>query len=125
MIHLDTNVLVALPALVAQRHEIVRRIRDGEPAGVSAVVWFEFCCGPASEQQRRAVMTVIQGNVIALDEDVAERAAVLFNGVGRPRRLRTDSLIAATALAAEAELITYNASDFAVFAAHGLRLIKL
>lgn len=60
-----------------------------------------------------------------LDEAAAEHAAALCNAVGRKRQLRTDSLIAATAILADADLATFNAVDFRPFVAHGLKLLAL
>ena len=125
MIHLDTNVLIALPLLARQRHPLVQRISKGEPVAISSLVWFEYVCGPVEESEQFLVRTAIGAQILPVDEEVAERAAALFNHAGRKRSLRTDSLIAATAIGAGAELASYNAGDFAAFAAHGLRLLPL
>lgn len=125
MIHLDTNVLIALPLLARQRHPLAQRIGKGEPVAVSSLVWFEYVCGPVDESEQLLVRTAIGAQILAVDEEVAERAAVLFNHAGRKRSLRTDSLIAATAIGAGAELASYNAGDFAPFTAYGLRLLAL
>jgi predicted nucleic acid-binding protein len=71
------------------------------------------------------VRAAIGGHIVDVDDAIAEHAAVLFNHAGRKRRLRTDSLIAATAILAGAELATYNADDFSPFTEHGLTLIAL
>ena len=125
MIHLDTNVLIALPLLARQRHALTLRIGKGEPVGTSSLAWFEYVCGPLAESEQNLVRAVIGAQILAVDEAVAERAAALFNHAGRKRSLRTDSLIAATAILAGAELASYNAEDFAPFTAHGLRLLAL
>jgi predicted nucleic acid-binding protein len=103
MIHLDTNVLIA----------------------TSSLAWFEYVCGPVPESEQHLVRAAIGGQILDVDEAVAERAAALFNHGGRKRSLRTDSMIAATAILAGAELATYNAEDFASFTAHGLKLLAL
>lgn len=125
MIHLDTNVLIALPVLARQRHALTRRIGKGEPVATSSLAWFEYVCGPVAESEQILVRAAIGGQILDVDEAVAERAALLFNHAGRKRRLRTDSLIAATAMLAGAELASYNAEDFAPFTAHGLKLMAL
>ena len=125
MIHLDTNVLIALPVLARRRHQLARRIGEGEPVATSSLAWFEYACGPVAESEKELVRAAIGGRILEVDESVAERAAALFNVGGRRRSLRTDSLIAATAMLAGAELATYNAGDFALFTAHGLRLLAL
>ncbi|MEW6168347.1 MAG: PIN domain-containing protein [Pseudomonadota bacterium] len=125
MIHLDTNLLVALPVLAREKHPLTQRISKGEPAAVSSLVWFEYMCGPLTEAEQPLVRAVIGGRIVGLDDMIAERAAVLFNAVGRKRSLRTDSLIAATAILEGAELATFNADDFTPFVAHGLGLIPM
>ncbi len=125
MIHLDTNVLIALPLLARQEHSLARRIAKGQPVAVSSLVWFEYLCGPVSETEQQLTHAAIGGRVVPLDEAAAERAAVLFNATGRKRQLRTDCLIAASALLADAELASFNSSDFELFVPHGLRLSAL
>ena len=125
MIHLDTNVLIALPRLARQRHSLTRRIARGEPVATSSLAWFEYVCGPVDDAEQQLVRAAIGGHIVEVDETIAERAATLFNLAGRKRSLRTDSLIAAAAMLAGAELATYNAQDFAPFAGHGLTLLAL
>lgn len=125
MIHLDTNVLIALPLLAKQRHALARRISKGEPVATSSLAWFEYVCGPVAEAEQHLVRAAIGGQILDVDEAIADRAAALFNHAGRKRSLRTDSLIAATAILAGAELASFNAQDFAPFTAHGLTLLAL
>ena len=125
MIHLDTNVLIALPLLARQRHALTLRIGKGEPVATSSLAWFEYVCGPLAESEQNLVRAAIGAQILDVDEAVAERAAALFNLAGRKRSLRTDSLIAATAILAGAELASYNAEDFAPFTAHGLKLLAV
>ena len=125
MIHLDTNVLIALPRLARQRHSLTQRIARGEAVATSALAWFEYLCGPVEDVEQQLVRAAIGGHIVAVDDAIAERAATLFNLAGRKRSLRTDSLIAASALLADAELATYNADDFAPFREHGLTLLAL
>lgn len=125
MIHLDTNVLIALPVLARQRHVLTQRISRGEGVATSSLAWFEYVCGPVDESEQQLVRAAIGGQIVGVDDVIAERAAALFNLAGRKRSLRTDSLIAATAMLAGAELVTYNAHDFAPFTKHGLTLLAL
>lgn len=125
MIHLDTNVLIALPVLAKQRHPLAQRIAKGEAIAVSSLAWFEYLCGPANEPEQQLVRSAIGAQILVVDEAIAERAAALFNATGRKRGLRTDSLIAATAILANAELASFNAEDFEPFTAHGLSLAAL
>lgn len=125
MIHLDTSVLIALPVLARQGHALTQRIARGEPVATSSLAWFEYVCGPLPESEQSLVRAAIGGLILPVDEAVAERAADIFNRAGRRRTLRTDSLIAATAIVAGAELASFNAEDFAPFTAHGLKLVAL
>lgn len=125
MIHLDTNVLIALPMLARQRHALTQRIGKGEAVATSALAWFEYVCGPLAEIEQDMVRAAIGARIVEIDEAAAERAALLFNHAGRKRSLRTDCLIAAMAIQADAELATYNAEDFTKFEAQGLRLLAL
>jgi len=125
MIHLDTNILIALPLLARQRHPLAQRIHKGEAVAVSSLAWFEYVCGPVPEAEQQLVRAAIGAQILAIDETVAERAAALFNAAGRKRNLRSDSLIAATAILANAELASFNAADFEPFTAHGLKLLTL
>lgn len=125
MIHLDTNALIALPLLAGQGHALAQRIAEGEPVAASALAWFEYVCGPVEEAEQQLVRAAIGGRILTVDETVAERAATLFNHAGRKRSLRTDSLIAAAAILAGAELASFNSEDFAPFIAQGLSLLAL
>jgi len=125
MIHLDANVLIALPVLARQRHVLTQRISRGEPVATSSLAWFEYVCGPVDDAEQQLVRAAIGGHIVTVDDAMAERAAALFNLAGRKRSLRTDSLIAATAMLAGAELATYNADDFAPFIEYGLTLLAL
>lgn len=125
MIHLDSNVLVALADLTHDNHPFIQRIKSREPAVASALAWFEFCCGPLTEQHLQLARAVLAGRVTEINGSIAERAAMLFNVCGRKRSLRTDCLIAATAVLADAELATFNASDFEPFTPYGLKLLAL
>ena len=125
MIHLDTNILIALPLLAKQSHPLAQRIRKGEAVAVSSLAWFEYVCGPVADPEQQLVRAAIGAQILIIDETIAERAATLFNATGRRRTLRTDSLIAATAILSNAELASFNSADFEPFTAHGLRLLEL
>lgn len=123
MIHFDTNALVALPLWSRDSHPAIRRVLDGEPASASALVWFEFLNGPLIEDEAKLAYAFLQGRIVPVTEDDAELAARLFNAVGQRRTLKTDALVAAIAIRANAQFVTLNAADFEPFAAQGLRLL--
>lgn len=122
MIQLDTNALVALPLWARDGHPIIARIVAGETAAVCAIVWYEFLVGPVDEAEVRLAHAFLRGNIVALDAADAELAAALFNRAGHRRVLKTDALIAASAIRAGAEFLTVNVKDFKQFETDGLRL---
>lgn len=123
MIHFDTNALVALPLWAREGNEVVSRVVEGEAAAVCALVWYEFLLGPLADDEAELAHAFIGGRVEPMTEDDAELGARLFNACGRRRNLKTDALIAATAIRANAEFVTVNVADFKPFVAHGLRLV--
>lgn len=123
MIHLDTNLLIALvDASDPHRAEAMRLMRSEPYASVSSLVWWEFECGPVSEAGRMLVRRLLPGGIVPFTEVHSAEAARLFNAVGRARRFRFDCLIAATAILAGAGLATANPADFQPFVPHGLKL---
>lgn len=122
MLHFDTNALMALPHWARDSHPVVRRVLDGEPAAASSIVWYEFLIGPLAPREVELARAFIQGRIVEVDEAEAELAAQLFNAAGRQRTLKTDAMIAATAIRADAELVTLDQKDFLPFIDHRLRL---
>lgn len=123
MIHFDTNALVALPQWARKGNDVVSRVVEGETAAVCAVVWYEFLLGPLADDEAELAHAFIGGRVEPMTEDDAELGARLFNACGHRRNLKTDALIAATAIRANADFVTVNVADFKPFVAHGLRLV--
>lgn len=124
MLHLDTNALIALPEWMQQpAHPILVRILGGEPVAVCALVWYEYVAGPIDDDEIRHMDAFLQSNVVAVHREDAELAATLFNRAGRARRFKTDALIAACAIRADAEFVTLNGPDFVPFQKSGLRLL--
>ena len=95
---------------------------QGEEAAACSIVWYEFLCGPVEHEHVELALAVMGGRVMPIEESHAQRAAILFNAVSRPRRLRTNCLIAAFAIDAGAQLATLNRKDFDLFVPHGLQL---
>lgn len=123
MIHLDTNYLIGLAVRGSNPAANVDQwLAGGETLGASALAWTEFLNGPVSANEIALVETVIGGNVLGFEKATAALAAQLFNQTGRRRGSRFDCLIAATAIAANAEFATENQKDFAPFVAQGLQL---
>lgn len=123
MIHLDSNLLIALadPA-DPHREKALQLMRALPQAAVSSLAWWEFECGPVSPEGIAIVRIMLPGGILPFTETQSREAALLFNAAGRARRLKFDSLIAATAILANAELATVNPSDFQPFVPHGLKL---
>jgi predicted nucleic acid-binding protein len=123
VIFLDTNYLImGLVEGSREAERLLAWLEAGERLCVSAIVWYEFVCGPVRPEQV-AVMRSLVDDVVPFDAVQAEESARLFNAVGRRRALRVDSMIAAVSLARGAALATNNEDDFAPFAELGLRLL--
>ncbi len=125
MIHLDSNLLIALSDAGDPHREAALKLMLSFPqAAVSSVAWWEFECGPVSSEGIRILHRTLAGGVIPFEEAHAKEAARLFNAVGRSRRFKFDSLIAATAILSNAELATVNEADFLPFVPYGLKLLE-
>lgn len=121
---LDTNYLVrGLLEGARESSELVRWRQSGEILLSAAPAWYEFLCGPVTDLQIRVIRAFLSGGVAAFEEIQAAESARLFNAIGRIRRLRTDTMIAATAIVAGASLATSNREDFKVFVPHGLKIV--
>jgi predicted nucleic acid-binding protein len=124
MICLDTNYLImALVPGSLEAKRIAEWGRDGESFCASSVVWYEFVCGPVTDDQITAIRALLQ-EVVPFDEAQARESARLFNAAGRKRPLRVDSMIAAAAVTRQAALATGNTEDFRTFVDSGLRLVE-
>ena len=123
MIHLDTNYLIGLAvAGSAEAQRVDQWLAAGETLAASALAWTEFLNGPVQPQEIPLVESIVESRIVAFEKATAVLAAELFNKTGRRRGSRFDCLIAATAILAQAEVATVNASDFKVFVPHGLKL---
>ena len=122
MLHFDTNALIALPVWARAGHPIVQRVAAGEPAATSSLVWYEFSVGPLAENESAMAMAFLQRRILPLTLEDAELAAELFNQAGRRRVFKTDAIIAAVAILAQAEFVTLNRADFEPFVPMGLQL---
>jgi predicted nucleic acid-binding protein len=120
MICLGTNYLIM--ALVANSHEARRLLHwsgQGETFCVSAIVWYEFLCGPITDEQENAIKLMLK-EIVPFDSAVAQSAAILCNQIGRKRKLRVDTMIAATAISKNIPFATCNTEDFLHFEPFGL-----
>jgi len=122
MLHFDTNALIAMPVWARSGHPILQRVTSGEPAAVSSLVWYEFQVGPLTSGESDLALAFLQRRVLPLTIADAELAATIFNDVGRRRVFKTDAMIAAVAIRAQAELVTLNKRDFEPFFSMGLKL---
>ena len=123
MIHLDTSFLIrALPLGSREGRALQEWINADETLAVSAVAWTEFLCGPFEPSALEVAARVID-RYIDFTSAHAEVASRLFNLSGRRRRLFTDCMIAATAIAENAPIATTNERDFRQFEAEGLTFV--
>lgn len=124
MICLDTNYLIrGLITGSDEAEHIYGWLAAGEPMCIASVSWYEFLCGPVSQEEIVLANGLLKSGVLAFGSPQASKAAALFNHGNRKRSLRVDSMIAATAIVAGAELATNNLSDFEAFLPHGLVLV--
>ena len=123
MICLDANFLIGgvSEARPESRH-LLTWAAAGETFCTAAPAWYEFLCGPVTAAQINTMQAFLEGGIIPFAADQAQVAARLFNAAERPRRLRVDAMIAATAISQQAALATLNTADFKLFASHGLVL---
>ena len=123
MICLDANFLIGgvSEARPESRH-LLAWAEAGETFCTAAPAWYEFLCGPVSPAQIHTMLAFLRGGIIPFSTVQAQIAAQLFNAAARPRRLRVDAMIAATAISQKAALATLNSSDFKLFTSHGLEL---
>lgn len=123
MIHLDTNYLIGLAVKgSATALEVDGWLAAGESLAASAIAWTEFLNGPLTPLEVSRAEAVLQSRIVPFGQGEAALAAELFNKTGRRRGSRFDCLIAATAILAQAEIATFNQSDFKVFVPQGLKL---
>jgi predicted nucleic acid-binding protein len=123
MICLDTNYLIrGLSQGSTEEGQLIGWIKSGEILVTPMPAWFEFLCGPVTEEQK-VTMRAFLARIIPFAEAEATEGARLFNAVHRKRALRVDAMIAGTAIAAKARFATNNRTDFKVFVAHGLELL--
>jgi predicted nucleic acid-binding protein len=124
VIHLDTNVLIAMGDPDSKAAVACRTwLESGESLAMSALAWTEFCCGPLPASKLRAAEALLASIEAYLPAD-AELAARLFNRSGRRRGSMVDCMIAATAIRCRARLATHNAADFRPLVPHGLALAE-
>jgi predicted nucleic acid-binding protein len=123
MICLDTNYLIrGVSEGTAEADELVAWFKAGETLITPMPAWFEFICGPVTQDQQ-TTMRAFLTKIVPFAEAEAVEAARLFNAIKRKRSLRVDAMIAGTAITAKARLATCNRADFTPFAAHGLKFI--
>lgn len=123
MICLDANFLIG--GLIEARPEsrqLLAWAAAGETFCTAAPAWYEFLCGPVTPAQIATMHAFLNRGIIPFAAAQARVAAQLFNAADRPRRLRVDAMIAATAISQQAALATLNTADFKNFVPHGLML---
>lgn len=124
MIHLDTNLLIGAGDAADIHHAAARRVFGKSiPVAASSPAWSEYQSRPLTTALASGVRSMLQGGVIPFDEAAAVLAGRLFYQTGGKRRHRLDTMIAASAILAGAELATVNPADFALFVPHGLKLL--
>lgn len=124
MICLDTNYLIR--ALIPETTEalvVEQWLEANETLCIPIVAWYEFLCGSSVEEEHLA-LALLDGGILPFGKIEAKSAATGFRSLNKPRRLRVDAMIAATAIVAKASLATNNRKDFLPFVPHGLVLLE-
>jgi predicted nucleic acid-binding protein len=122
MICLDTNYLIrALIPGTTEALAVEQWLEANESLCIPTVAWYEFLCGSTAEEEQLA-LALLDGGILPFGEIEAQSAAAGFRSLNKPRRLRVDAMIAATAIVAKASLATNNRKDFLPFVPHGLIL---
>ncbi|HMP90300.1 MAG TPA: PIN domain-containing protein [Kiritimatiellia bacterium] len=124
MICLDTNYLInGLSADTPEEELLIQWHTEGEVLCTPAICWYEFLSGPVTDAQTKTIKAFLRGGILPFGETEAMKSAELFNATHRLRRLRIDTMIAATAIAAKARLASNNLADFEPFVPFGLELL--
>jgi len=123
ILHLDTNILVfGLRPGHEARQLITNWVSRRHRLAVSAMAWAEFRCGPLDPESADAWGAMLAGQVLPVNQAIADLAAELFNRTGCRARSLPDCLIAATAMTRGARLATLNRADFEPLLRYGLEL---
>ena len=123
MIHLDSNLLIALIKTTDVHHAAASQIiAGGGPFGCSSIAWMELHSKPVHQRDSLALKFILNAGIFAFEENCAALAGQLYQATGSKRRTRLDAIIAASSILAGAELATVNPEDFAPFLSHGLKL---
>ena len=126
MIHLDTNLLIAAIDGSHPHHSQARfALCTGRPPSAAAVAWTELLSKPVPQIRLNALSAMLGARILPFARAEAELAAQLFQITGVKRAQRMDTMIAATAILAGAELATVNTADFVHFVPCGLKLLRL
>jgi predicted nucleic acid-binding protein len=124
MIHLDTRFfLEALEPDSPAARQLETWLENGEELNLSAIAWFELLAGTFTDAERRQASRLFPRPEPFLAED-AEKAAELFQLVGRRRALWASCQVAAVAIRAGALLATENPGDFEPWVLLGLKLMR-
>jgi predicted nucleic acid-binding protein len=125
VILLDTSYLIgALVKDSPEARKVGAWLAEGEALCTSAVVWYEFLCGPVDEGAVNLVRAILDDRVFPFTGDQAAESARLCNAVGRQRSLRVDAMIASAAIVTNAVLATSDLDDFRAFTPLGLKLVQ-
>ncbi len=126
MIHLDTNLLIAIVRPDDLHHSVAASVLSSTgPFGCSSIAWMELRSKPLHSHDLLALGALLSGGVDSFDQSSADLAGQLYHQTSSKRRNRLDTMIAAAAILAGAELATVNPEDFAPFVPHGLKLLSL
>ena len=88
MICLDTNFLIrGVAESTDEAAKLIQWIEEGETLITAMPAWFEFICGPVTEEQK-ATMRAFLSEIVPFSEAQAIESARLFNAIRRKRAHR-------------------------------------
>lgn len=123
MIHLDTNLLIALLDSSHPHASFAEQLlTKNQPLGCSSLAWMELYSKPVSSQQMELLSEILSGGIFSFDSHQAQISGEWFQKSGCTRKLRFDCGIAAAAFHAQASLATANPDDFQPFIPFGLKI---
>lgn len=113
-LHLDTDFLVFALAQDGPERARLREAAASEAVlEISAIAWYEFCCGPRTPDEVSAARQLFgEDGVVPFTRDLAERAGEQFRRLGSPRRRAADIAVGTTAVDQGALLLSRNTRDF-------------